>query len=209
MHTHDALQWRYATKKFDPQRTLTEEHVSLALETLRMAPSSYGIQPWRFYLIEDSAMRKDIRAFAWGQSQVTDASHLIAIATRTEATEKDVMRYVEDIKRVRGVFDDDIAGYRDMMLGTVRSLTPEQGGAWHARQGYLALGFLLATLAHNEIDACPMEGFDANKLSDLLGATADGYRVLTLVPIGFRTEDDAYATLPKVRYSEEDVLVHM
>jgi nitroreductase len=206
MNTQEALTWRYATKKFDPQKILTEEQVSLILEALRMAPSSYGLQPWRFYLIENPELRKDVRALAWNQSQVTDASHLIAIATLTEATESDVLRYAEELKRARGVSDTDIAGYRDMMLGTVRSLTPEQGGAWHARQGYLALGFLLAVLAHNGIDACPMEGFEADKVSELLGSTADSYRVLALVPVGFRAEDDAFATLPKVRYPVEEAV---
>ncbi len=206
MKTNQALAWRYATKQFDPEKKLNEEEIALALETLRMAPSSYGLQPWRFYLVEDEQTRAAIRTLAWDQAQVTDASHLIAIAGKTQVTEEDVHAFMRDMKETRGVGDADIAGYCDMILQTVRSLSTEQNGVWCSRQAYLALGFLLATLAHNGIDACPMEGFDAEKVSALLKATDDGYHVVTLVPIGHRAQADTYAALPKVRFSQEQIV---
>lgn len=206
MKTNQALAWRYATKQFDPEKKLSEEELALALETLRMAPSSYGLQPWRFYLIENPDTRTEIRALAWDQAQVTDASHLIAIATKVQVTEEDVHAFMQDVKDTRGVTDADITGYRDMILQTVRSLSSEQNGVWCSRQAYLALGFLLATLAHNEIDACPMEGFDAEKVSEVLGATSEGYRIVTLVPVGHRAQADTYATLPKVRFPMEQIV---
>lgn len=209
MDTQQALTWRYATKIFDPEMKLNDDELDIVLETLRMAPSSYGLQPWRFYLVEDVEMRKKIRSLAWDQAQVTDASHLVAIAARTHATDDDVRSFIDSVKEQRGVGDEDVAGYREMILQTVRSLSPEQSGAWCARQAYLAHGFLLATLAHNGIDACPMEGFDADKVSDLLVPAGDGYRVVTLVAVGHRAESDPYATLPKVRFPRERVIARI
>jgi nitroreductase len=206
MNTQEIYNWRYATKAFDPAKKLSDVQVQQVLDALRLAPSSYGLQPWKFYLIETPEVREKVRAHAWNQTQVTDASHLIALAHRTEVTEHDVAEYVADMCATRGVSEESVGGFRDMMLGTVRSLTPEQTGQWAARQTYLALGFVLATCAMLNIDSCPMEGFDTEKVSEIVGATAEGYRVAALLPIGYRSETDETAGWQKVRYPQERVV---
>ncbi len=207
--TSEALLWRYATKKFDATRKLVSADIELLLESLRFAPSSYGLQPWKFYLVENADLRQRVQTLAWNQPQVTDASHLIALAHKTSMTEEDVHHYVDHIKVTRGVTDEDIAGYRDMMLNTVRTLSPERAAVWNSRQVYLALGFLLSAAAHNEIDACPMEGFDAPAVSELIGATAEGYAVVVLCPVGYRSEADEYARATKVRATPKEVLARI
>ncbi len=204
--TPQALAFRYATKKFDQDKKLKPEVLETLLLALEYAPSSYGLQPWRFYLVENTEVRTRIKEAAYHQPQVTDASHLVALAYRTTMTPGDVAHFVERIKEVRGVSETDIAGYRDMMLGTVNSLTPDMAGVWNSRQVYLALGMLLTVAAHNEVDACPMEGFDVEKVSELVGATDEGFRVAVLVPLGYRSHDDTYAHAKKVRFPRDEVL---
>jgi nitroreductase len=151
-------------------------------------------------------VRAEVRANAWNQAQVTDASHLIAIAYRTDMTPEDVDAYIADIIKTRGVTAESVEGFRAMMLGTIEKLSPQEKAQWNARQSYLALGFVLMALAEMQIDSCPMEGFDGEKVSDILGATAEGYTVATLLPIGHRSAEDETAQWPKVRYPEERVV---
>ncbi len=205
----EAYYWRYATKKFDATKKVSAEDLALVLETARLAPSSYGIQPWKFYLVENPSVREKIWESAWKQDQVKDASHLLAFAGRTSLTKEDVLTYVEEVKKIRGVSDEDVAGYRNMMLGVVEKLSPEESAVWGSKQVYLALGFVLATLARMQIDACPMEGFDAEKVSEVVGATKEGYRVPALVPFGYRAGDDMFASLAKVRFTEERVVARV
>lgn len=200
------LNWRYATKSFDATKKLSEEQVELLSETLRLSPSSFGLQPWKFYLITDPTIRESIKAAAWNQGQVTDASHLFAIASRTGLNEADVDAYFALTTEIQGVPAEKLAGYRDMIMGFVKSKTVEELNDWSARQSYLALGFLLSACAQNQIDSCPMEGFDAAAVTKLIGADADGYTVRALCPVGFRSSGDTSATRTKVRYPSEKIL---
>lgn len=201
-----AILWRYATKHFDTEKKLTDETFAQVLEVLRMAPSSYGLQAWKFYVVKNPTMRARVRENAWGQAQATDASHLIAMAHRTDVTESDVHEYIVDIAQTRGVSEESLNGFSEMMLGTLRSLSAEHRMQWAARQVYLAAGFALAALAETGIDSCPMEGFDVEKVSELLGATAEGYSVALLLPVGYRSEKDETAEWKKVRYPVERVV---
>jgi nitroreductase len=200
------LGWRYATKKFDPQQKLTPAETDLLEETLRLAPNSFGLQFWKFYRIDDPAVRAAVREAGYGQSQITDASHLYALASQVAPTMKDVDEFVESMKAARGATDESIAGYRSMLEGAITGKPAADLAAWTAKQVYIALGFLLDAAAQHKIDACPMEGFDAAKVNEIIGATKDGYAVQVLCPVGHRAVDDKYAELAKVRYSKERVI---
>lgn len=200
------LTWRYATKKFDPSKKLSSEQLDLLLESLRLSPSSYGVQPWKFYLITNPELRSQVRAAAWDQSQVTDASHLILVASRTEVTEKDVDEYITNVSETRGVTPESLEGFKKMISGTVSGMSKDDSAGWAARQAYLAVGFLLSAAAENQIDSCPMEGFDSPKVSELVGALSEGYQVRVMCPVGFRAEDDNYIAMKKVRYPKERII---
>jgi nitroreductase len=201
--------WRYATKKFDPTKKVSEQDLQTILESVRFAPSSYGIQPWKFYLVESPEVRVKLWELSYKQNQVQDASHLLILSHRVSIEEKDIDAYISDIKETRGVSDEDISGYRGLMMGVVQNLSPEASGVWASKQVYLAVGFVLATLAQMHIDACPMEGFDASAVSDVIGATQEGYRASILLPFGYRAEDDSCATLKKVRFSQEKIIARL
>lgn len=200
-----ALSWRYATKQFDPTRKISGEVWKTLEEAMTLAPSSYGLQPWGFVVVTDPKVREKLRAVSWNQPQITDASHLVVFCAKTTLTRGDVDRYVERIAQVRGISREALAGYRDMMLGSV-----EAPGAnhlhWNQRQVYIALGFFLSAAALMGIDACPMEGFDADKYDEILGLPSRGLRATVLATAGYRAASDSYASLRKVRFEASDLI---
>ena len=202
------LNWRYATKKFDANRKIQAPDWRTLEQALVLSPSSFGLQPWKFLVVENPDVRAKLRAAAYNQPQITDASHLVVLAHRVGFNTKDLDRHIERVARVRNVTPESLAAYKTAMLGTVQRPQAETD-AWTSRQVYIALGNFLATAALLGIDACPMEGFDAAQFDQILGLKEQGYHAQVLAAAGYRAEDDAYAKLPKVRYSPEDVIAHV
>jgi len=202
------LNWRYATKRFDAARKIQTPDWRTLEQALVLAPSSYGLQPWRFFVVNDADVRARVRGAAFNQAQVTDASHLVVFAARKGLNAADVERFVARVADVRGTTVESLEGYKNMMLGILKR-PAEQVDAWAARQAYIALGTFLSGAAMLGIDACPMEGFEAGKVDEILGLDKDGYTAVALAAAGYRAGDDAYAKLPKVRFSAEDVVRHV
>jgi len=200
----ERLGWRYAVKKFDPARSIPEPTWNVLLEVLRLSPSSYGFQPWRFVDVRDKALREQLRAVSWNQLQITDASHLIVFAGRRGLGLPDVERLVSAIVKERGVPRESVAGYAKSLTGHVRS--GRDLDAWSARQTYIALGFFLEAAALLGVDACPMEGIEPAKYDEILGLTAQGYGALCVATAGYRAADDGYASAKKVRYPAGEVI---
>jgi nitroreductase len=204
-----ALNWRYATKAYDTDKKISDSDMETLLESLRLAPSSFGLQPWKFIVVKNPEMRTQLRAASWDQAQITDASHLVVIAARRTMDATEIDRFVAATAEARGTTSEALAGYADMMKGTVSSRTPEQLAGWNARQAYIALGFLLETAAMMKIDATPMEGFDPASYNELLGLTDTEFTAIVAVPLGNRLESDKYASAPKVRYDAGEVFVYI
>lgn len=199
------LNWRYAVQKFDQSKKLTDEQVNFLKEATRLSPSSFGLQPWKIYLVNNPEVRAQVRAAAWDQPKVTEASHLFAFASRINMTEEYIDQYVAEIAKIQNVPVENLVGFRQMMVGSITGKTSAELSDWNARQSYLALGFLLSACAENNIDAGPMEGFDSDAVSKIIGADEDGYKVRTLCAVGFRSPDDTAALRPKVRFSTEKI----
>ena len=201
-----ALAWRYATKKFDTRR-LPDATWGAIRDSLVQTPSSYGLQPWKFLIVETPAVRAKLKPVSWDQTQVTDASHLVVFARRTEMTEADVNRHVSRILAVRNLPADKLEPYRQMMLGGVVKGKDAAGQReWAARQCYIALGQLMATAALMRVDTCALEGIDPAKYDEILGLKGSGYETVVACAVGYRAADDAYAQAAKVRFPSEDVL---
>lgn len=205
----EALQWRYATKKFDATKKLSEEQLHTLTESLRLSASSYGLQPWKFFIVSNPALREKLQAAAYNQPQITEASHLIVIAAKKQVDEAHVDAFFESIMAERGATAEQLQGYKDMVLGTVHRLTPEQMMAWNIRQSYIALGTLLTVAAYEEIDACPMEGFDPAAFDALLGLSEQGLTTAVVCPVGFRSSEDGMAQYKKVRFPEASVITEI
>jgi len=201
-----ALQWRYATKVFDPEKKIPEAEWKTLEESLVLTPSSFGLQPWEFVVVGDQEIREELVAHSWNQRQVADASHLLVIALRTDVDESYVDRFVSRVEEVRG--EPGFTGYRDMMVGFIQNLDEEGIKNWGKLQTYIALGQFMTVAAMMKIDTCPMEGFVASEYDRILGFEERQLTTAVLCPAGYRSEEDKYAHLPKVRFQPEDVITH-
>ena len=206
----ETLSWRYATKKFNPSKKIDATTWKALEESLALTPSSYGLQPWKFLVVQDPELRAQLREQSWGQGQVTDASHFVVFTARTDVTEADVDRYLARIAEVRGVSLESLAGFRKMLVDNLvnrgqRADIPE----WAARQTYIALGQLMTAAAALGVDATPMEGLDPKAYDRILGLEGSGYATTMACALGYRAEDDGYAKLPKVRFATEELVVNL
>jgi nitroreductase len=200
------LEWRYATKKFDATKKLSSEQLELLKQSLILSPSSFGLQPWKFYIVENVELRTKIKDASYGQSQITDSSHLFVLASKIDISNVDVKEYIKDISEKRGISIDSLLEHETTIDNSIAGMDKNGGDNWTAKQVYIALGFLLSAAAQNGIDACPMEGFDAQKVNELLEITKDGYCARVLCPVGFRGAFDEYSKYPKIRFDESRVI---
>jgi nitroreductase len=206
----EQLNWRYATKQFDPARKIPAAEWAALEEAVRLAPSSLGVQPWVFVVVNDPEVRKQLRDASWGQPQITDASHMVVFAAKKDVTEADVDHYMQRIADVRGASLSDLAGFRAMVAAGVLEGKDTAGRAlWTSRQTYIPIGVLITSAALMGLDACPMEGINPAEYNRILGLDAKGLTALAVVTVGYRSAEDKYAALPKVRFPAEEVLVHV
>ncbi|MEN9215077.1 MAG: NAD(P)H-dependent oxidoreductase [Gloeomargarita sp. DG02_4_bins_56] len=204
------LNWRYATKKFDPARKIPPAIWEVLEESLRLAPSSFGLQPWRFIVVNNPGIRAQLLEHSWGQKQVVDASHLVVLALQKEVGVGDVDRYLARTAAVQGIPMEKLQGFGNLIKGFLTQPPyPLNLEEWAARQVYLALGQLMTTAAFLGIDTCPMEGFIPAKYDEILGLTGTPYRSVVVCPVGYRAEDDPNAQRPKVRYEKSDVFMYV
>lgn len=201
-----SLRRRYAVKKFDANGKIVPAVWDALEEALVLAPSSYGLQPFRFFVVEDKALRAKLREASWGQSQITDADKLVVFAAKKDFGAADVEAFVKRVAEVRGAPLESLEQYKQMMLGSLTRRTPEQNAAWVARQAYIALGVFLTSAASLGVDACPMEGLDPAKYDELLGLGKLGYTALCVATAGVKAADDAYGKLAKVRFSRAEMV---
>jgi len=204
-----SLRWRYATKKFDPSRKIPEVTWDAIEESLVLTPSSFGLQPWKFLVIQNAGMRELLANESWRQPQVTEASHYIVLTARTELEHSDIDAWVARMSEVQGSAPEALAPLRGMIQGFAQAMSHEARHAWNVRQVYIALGQLMASAAMLGIDACPMEGLSAEGYDQLLGLEGSGYATVVACALGYRAEGDKYASLPKARFPRSRVIEHV
>jgi len=204
-----ALNWRYATKLFNPEKKVPDADLETLLEAIRLAPSSLGLQPWKAYVITNKEIREKLKKAAYNQLQVGDASHLFVFATRKNVSDSYIDSYLGKVMEIRNQKKEDVQGYKKMIEGSITGRTDEMLKEWNARQTYIALGILLETAALMKIDACPMEGFDTAQFDTILGINKTDYASVVMAAIGYRSENDKYAAAPKVRFAQTDIIVRV
>lgn len=203
----DALKWRYACKVFDPSRKIPAGTWAALEESLVLTPSSFGLQPWRFIVIQNQELKERLVPHAWNQRQVADCSHLVVMTMHRAMPEAHIDANIERIIEVRGGTPEALLGFRKMVAGFRAS--GEQAGwlkDWAKQQSYIALGQFMLAAALLKVDTCPMEGFVPVKFDEVLGLTDGDYTCSVLCPVGYRSVDDKYAVLPKVRFTPETVV---
>ena len=203
----DALQWRYAAKVFDATKKIPADVWDALEQSLVLTPTSYGLQPYHFLIVQDAAKRAELLPNSWGQKQVVDCSHFVVFTARTEMTEADVDRFVKRSAEVRGVPTESLAAYRGMMLGdVVNGPRGKIAHEWAARQCYIALGNLMTTAAVLGVDACPMEGINPPEYDKILGLAGSGYKTVVALALGYRSVNDKYASMAKIRYETAELV---
>ncbi|MDN3677340.1 NAD(P)H-dependent oxidoreductase [Flavobacterium paronense] len=201
--------WRYATKKFDATKKVSNEDLETLKEAIRLSASSYGLQPYKVLIVDNPEIRAQLQPAAWGQAQIVDASHLIVFANITNIGENEINAYFKDLTETRGIPMEAVQGYSDFMKSKVTALPLEVRNSWTSKQTYLALGNLLNAAAELHIDVTPMEGFEAEKVNEILGLDKLGLSASLIAPIGYRHAEDDTQHYAKVRKSNEELFINL
>jgi len=199
------LSWRYATKKYNPDLKISDENISIIKESLRLVPTSYGLLPLKFLFIESKELREQLRAKAWGQGQVTDASHLLVICAYPTLDHDYIDEHVELTANTRNIEMSSIQGYGNFVKMKIGEMESHNQTSWNERQAYIALGQLMHTCATLRIDSTPMEGFEPEAFDEILGLKKDNLKSVLICAMGYRSEEDGIQHLAKVRKSQEQL----
>jgi nitroreductase len=206
----DALQWRYATKKFDPSAKIAPELWQSLESALVLSPSSFGLQPWRFVVVTNPLTKAGLVSHSWGQSQPADCSHLVVFTVKIGLDEAHVDRFLERQVEVRGGNLESLGGYRNLMVGSLKKAADAGHlDTWQTHQVYIALGQFMTAAALLGVDTCPMEGIVAAEYDKALDLGGSGYRTVVACAAGYRSAEDKYSALKKVRFPASEVVKHV
>lgn len=202
-----ALDWRYATKRFSADKKIPEADWQVLQEALVKAPSSYGLQPWKFLVVQNPEIREKLKPVSWNQTQVTDASHYVVFLYKEKLDVEHIEKYIHRLVEVRQVSEESVAGYKDMMItNLVKGPRSQTIDVWAQRQSYIAMVFLMETAALLKIDSCPLEGIEPKEYDKILNLEGTGWKTIAAVALGYRHDEDKYQSTPKVRFPAENVV---
>ncbi len=196
-----ALNWRYAVQAFDTEKKVSDADLETILESARLAPSSFGIEPWKFVVVKNADVRAKLRAAGYDQPKITEASDLIIVAQRTDA-ENMSAELIARVAAAQGVAPEALQGYKDMVDGAVARNTPVQNAAWLRSQTYIALGIMIETASLIGVDNAPMEGFNNAQVDEILGLAEQNLTSVSMLALGYRATE----ARPKARRAYGDVV---
>ncbi|RZN80944.1 MAG: NAD(P)H-dependent oxidoreductase [Winogradskyella sp.] len=209
MNVIEQLKWRYATKKFDATKSLSQEQLSILKEAFNLTALSYGLQTLKLVVIENKAKREALVEHSYNQRQVADASHLLILCIQNEIDEDDVNAHFENVMAIRNTPQVVLEPFKNQLKSTIETMPKTKKTDWAIRQAYIALGNLMTVCALEKIDSCPMEGFIPEAYDKALGLSEKGLQSVLLLPVGFRAKDDMFSTLKKVRKSIESTVIDL
>ena len=197
---NDRLNWRYATKKMDPSKTVPQDKLDRILEAVRLAPTSSGLQPFEVIVVKNAAIREKLREVSFGQAQITDSTAVLVFAAWDNYTEDRINGVLAMTEGQRGTKSETLTGYYDRLKGMYLPRDERTNFEHAARQAYIGLGLAVTAAAFEEVDATPMEGFEPEKFDEILGLRDRGLKTVAILPIGYRAaEGDWLAGAKKVR----------
>lgn len=199
MNIINSLEWRYATKKFDPSKKLSAQQIETLKNAFNLTATSFGLQPLKLIVIENKELQEEFVKYCYYQRQVADASHLLVLCIENDTTTEAINAYFDLEKEVRGVSEEVISKFRNQLVAMYKNKTLEEKQLSATYQTYIALGNLMTVCAVEKIDNCPMEGFMPEKIDELLNLPAQNLKSILLMPVGFRADDDFMSTMKKVR----------
>lgn len=205
----EKLQWRYACKRFDPDKKLSAEKLEILKKSFDLTATSYGLQPLKMVVVQDQAIKEQLLPLSYNQMQIRDASHVLVICIEREVRSEYIRSYFNRVEEIRQTPRTILDPYQKYLLDSFAEKSTEELELWMIKQAYLALGNLLTVCAIEEIDSCPMEGFEPNKYDELLGLEALGLKSVLVLPVGYRHKDDFFSELKKVRRGVEKVIIEI
>ena len=209
MNIIESLEWRYAAKKFDAEKMLSETQINTLKEAFNLTATSYGLQPVKMVIIKNKEIQQELVEHSWNQQQVIQASHLIVICIQDVINEKDIENYFNLVKKTRNTPDEILNPFKDYLKSDITNRSETQLAIWMKNQAYIALGNLLTVAAVEKIDSCPMEGFNPEKYDEILNLKKHNLKSALVLPVGFRAEDDYMKDLQKVRKNTSDVVIEI
>lgn len=201
--------WRYATKRFDSTRKVSEEDLQTLLEATRLSASSFGLQPYHIFVISDQGVKEKLRKASWNQPQITEASHILIFANTTDFGEELIDGYIQNVSATRNVPVEGLKTYSDMMKSALLPLSPEAKSHWTTKQTYIAFSNAMQAATELKIDSCPMEGFQPVEYNKILGLNAKKLNAAVVLAVGYRSQEDKNQHLAKVRKSKEVLFTHI
>lgn len=209
MNTINQLKWRYATKKFDASKKLSNSKLNVVKQAFNLTATSFGLQTIKLVVVENTELRADLVSHSYFQKQVLEASHLLVICIQKDIIQKDVEAYYNNIQDIRQTSDDILNPYKEDLIKTMAGMTVEERQQWSTNQAYIALGNLMTVCAMEDIDSCPMEGFVPSKYDEILNLEEKGLISVLLLPIGYRADDDMFAGFKKVRKPIQEAVIEL
>jgi nitroreductase len=209
MNTIKQLEWRYATKKFDKNKKLSNSKLQTIKQAFNLTATSFGLQTITLLVVENEKLRESLVEHSYYQKQVLDASHLLVICIQNNITDTDINNYYKNIKALRNTPNAILEPYRKDLVKTMQNMSIKNRRQWSKNQAYIALGNLMTVCAIEGIDACPMEGFSPKKYNKILNLKAKGLKAVLLLPIGYRANDDMFADFTKVRKPLEETIIEL
>ena len=209
MNIIDSLKWRYAVKKFDSSKELSETQIHTLKEAFNLTATSYGLQPLKLVVIKNKEVQEKLLAHSMKQQQVVQASHLLVICLQDTYTTKEVENYFKLVKEIRNTPDAVINPFKEFLTAEIAKKTQAELFLWNKNQAYIALGNLLTVCASQEIDSCPMEGFNPEKYDEVLDLKKHNLKSVLVLPVGFRAEDDYMKDLAKVRKDLSETIINV
>lgn len=202
----NSLSWRYATKSFDPAKTIPDATWDAIEQSLVLTPSSFGLQPWKFLVVTRSETKQALLPHSWNQTQVCDCSHLVVLCAHTRISKNEVDAFLKSIAETRQTPIEKLSDYASLMHGFIDRMDENAIETWAKNQVYIALGQLMASAAVLGIDACPMEGIVPAEYDRVLGLDNSDFHAVVACPMGYRSDDDHHARAAKVRFPREKII---
>lgn len=209
MNIIDSLKWRYATKKFDDTLKIEESKIDIIKNAFNLTATSFGLQTINLIVISNKALREALVEHSYFQKQVLEASHLLVICIQNDILDTDIDNYFDNVKAIRNTPETILSPYRNDLKSNMKKMSLKERQQWSKNQAYIVLGNLMTVCALEEIDSCPMEGFNPEAYDKLLDLESRNLKSVLLLPIGYRSKDDIFASFKKVRKQINETIIEM
>lgn len=209
MNNIEALRWRYATKKFDENRILSEDKIEILKHAFNLTATSYGLQPIKMVIVHNKKVQAKLVEHSFNQKQVASASHVLVLCIEREINEKFIENYFNYVQKIRATPNEILSPFKDFLIDDFKNKHIDEIASWATNQAFLAMGTLLTVAATEAIDACPMEGFEPDKYDEVLGLDKLNLRSVLVLPVGFRAKDDVFSEFKKVRRPLSDMVIEL